>query len=380
MPAPQDPPEAPDEPAPWAAGPPLPALPPPGLAPAFQGLLAPARYKAVHGGRGSGKSHAFAELLVRRCIGAAPVRAVCIREVQRSLDQSVKRLVEDKIRGAGLGPPFPGAGRPHPVGHAGRPHHLPGHEPAYPPSGAHQVAGRLRYIAWVEGGCSSARSRSWTSCSPTLRKPGRGFCVLVEPDARVSDLVDRRCSRRRAPPPGADCFQANWTCEPRFPEVLQDEMEVRGARRTGHGIALGWRIIAALVLEALRAQELAAGSARRALADACFRLGADWGFARDPTVLLALLRRQASAACRLRGLSSRCVIDPHAGPPVRHRAGVRGRYHHHRRQQLPGQDYGPMQRHGFGKIGQGQGDAQSVEEGSSSWAHDILGCIRAAGT
>ena len=69
-------------------------LPPSTLAPVFDPLLGPSRYKGAYGGRGSGKSHAFAELLVRRCVEAAPLRAVCIREVQRSLDQSVKRLIE----------------------------------------------------------------------------------------------------------------------------------------------------------------------------------------------------------------------------------------------------------------------------------------------
>ncbi len=82
------------------------ALPPPNLPPAFDPLLEPSRYKGAFGGRGSGKSHAFAELLVRRCVEKAPVRAVCIREVQRSLDQSVKRLIEDKIQALGLGPAF----------------------------------------------------------------------------------------------------------------------------------------------------------------------------------------------------------------------------------------------------------------------------------
>ncbi|TSD82801.1 hypothetical protein FFK22_041185, partial [Mycobacterium sp. KBS0706] len=55
-----------------------PVLPRWKLAPVFRGLRKPSRYKAVHGGRGSGKSHVFAELLVRRCVEAAPVRAVCI--------------------------------------------------------------------------------------------------------------------------------------------------------------------------------------------------------------------------------------------------------------------------------------------------------------
>jgi phage terminase large subunit len=91
---------------PRAVAPDAAALPPPDLAPVFEALLEPSRYKAAFGGRGSGKSHAFAELLVRRCIEAAPVRAVCIREVQRSLDQSVKRLIEDKIQALGVGSAF----------------------------------------------------------------------------------------------------------------------------------------------------------------------------------------------------------------------------------------------------------------------------------
>ena len=33
----------------------------------FEPLLVPARYKAAHGGRGSGKSHFFGELLVETC-------------------------------------------------------------------------------------------------------------------------------------------------------------------------------------------------------------------------------------------------------------------------------------------------------------------------
>jgi phage terminase large subunit len=79
--------------------------PPPEHFGVFAGLLPPARYKGAYGGRGSGKSHFFAEQLVRRCL-KGPVRAVCIREVQRSLDQSVKRLIEDKIQALGVGDRF----------------------------------------------------------------------------------------------------------------------------------------------------------------------------------------------------------------------------------------------------------------------------------
>jgi phage terminase large subunit len=66
-------------------------------------LLKASRYKGAHGGRGSGKSHFFAEALVEKCLTEDGVRAVCIREIQKSLEQSVKRLIEDKIQKLGVG-------------------------------------------------------------------------------------------------------------------------------------------------------------------------------------------------------------------------------------------------------------------------------------
>lgn len=65
-------------------------------------LIAPARYKGAWGGRGSGKSHFFAEKLIEDCL-AEPgdsgegMRAVCIREVQKDLAQSSKLLIESKL-------------------------------------------------------------------------------------------------------------------------------------------------------------------------------------------------------------------------------------------------------------------------------------------
>lgn len=74
----------------------------------FEPLLAHGRYKGAWGGRGSGKSHFFGELLIEDCL-AEPgnygegMRAVCIREVQKDLAQSSKLLVESKLRSMGLG-------------------------------------------------------------------------------------------------------------------------------------------------------------------------------------------------------------------------------------------------------------------------------------
>lgn len=72
----------------------------------FDLLLEPARYKGVYGGRGSGKSHFFGELLVETCQVERGTLAVCIREAQRTLAQSSKRLIEGKIANLALGHEF----------------------------------------------------------------------------------------------------------------------------------------------------------------------------------------------------------------------------------------------------------------------------------
>ena len=77
-------------------------------APKFDPLCRPARYKGAHGGRGSGKSHFFAGLLVEDSMRAPGedgegLRSVCIREVQKDLSQSAKLLIEDKLSQFDLG-------------------------------------------------------------------------------------------------------------------------------------------------------------------------------------------------------------------------------------------------------------------------------------
>ena len=69
-------------------------------------LLQPARYKGAYGGRGSGKSHFFGELLVETCQAERGTLAVCIREAQQTLAQSSKRLIESNIASLGVGSGF----------------------------------------------------------------------------------------------------------------------------------------------------------------------------------------------------------------------------------------------------------------------------------
>lgn len=76
--------------------------------PVFDPLLKPARYKAAYGGRGSGKSHFFAELMVEDALrfpgdAGEGMRGICGREVQKDLKDSAKFLIESKLLKFGLG-------------------------------------------------------------------------------------------------------------------------------------------------------------------------------------------------------------------------------------------------------------------------------------
>ena len=69
----------------------------------FEPLIQPSRYKGVWGGRGSGKSHYMAGAVVEHCLLHPGSRIVCIREVQKTLAQSAKLLIENKIQEFGVG-------------------------------------------------------------------------------------------------------------------------------------------------------------------------------------------------------------------------------------------------------------------------------------
>ena len=75
-------------------------------------FMRPARYKSLRGGRGSSKSHTFAQISVMRMAGLwswypdRPVRIASARQFQTSITESVKIVVESYIRTLGLAKEF----------------------------------------------------------------------------------------------------------------------------------------------------------------------------------------------------------------------------------------------------------------------------------
>jgi len=66
--------------------------------------LVPARYKALFGGRGGTKSYFCADYTIAKALEGS--RCLCLREVQLSLEQSSKQLIEDQIIRHGLADQF----------------------------------------------------------------------------------------------------------------------------------------------------------------------------------------------------------------------------------------------------------------------------------
>lgn len=243
----------------------------------FEPLLYPARYKGAWGGRGSGKSHQFAELLIERCLMHAGTRWACIREVQKSLEQSVKRLLEDKIESLGVAHLF----------------NVSAYEIATPGGGVIIFQGMQNHTAesikslegfdgaWVEE-AQSLSQRSLDLLRPTIRKEGSEIWFSWNPNLS-SDPVDVFL-RSDDPPPNAVVVRANYSDNPWLPDVLKAELEydrTRDPDKFQHVWLGGYQQNSeSRVFRNWKVEEFEVDK------NAVIRQGADWGFSIDPTVLV----------------------------------------------------------------------------------------------
>ncbi len=187
----------------------------PQVARVFRPLLRSARYKGAFGGRGSGKSHFFGERLVARCVKELGLRAVCIREVQKTLAQSSKRQIEQKITALGVGSDFkihedkiitPGNGL---IIFQGMQDHT-----------AESIKSLEGFkIAWIEE-AQSLSQRSLTLLRPTIRAEGSEIWASWNP-RRKTDAIDEFLRQKN--PDGSIVVEANWRHNPWFPQELEAE-------------------------------------------------------------------------------------------------------------------------------------------------------------
>lgn len=242
----------------------------------FAPLLRPARYKGAYGGRGSGKSHFFAECVVEESL-AAKTDIVCIREVQKSLNQSVKKLIESKIESLGVQSEFRVLNTHIEAANGGRIifQGMQNHT-------AETIKSLEGYrIAWVEE-AQSLSQRSLDLLRPTIRVEESELWFSWNPRFN-NDPVDVLL-RGDNPPPDSVVVHANYDDNPFLPEVLRMEMEYDRSRdpdKYAHVWLGGYESHSeARVFKNWSVEEFDTP------AGVSHRLGADWGFSIDPSVLI----------------------------------------------------------------------------------------------
>ncbi len=184
-------------------------------------IWAPRRYKVMHGGRGGGKSWAVAAVLLTMA-AQRPLRILCAREVQKSMRDSVHRLLKDTIVRLGLESFFEvldteirGAN---------------GSLFLFSGLQSHTVDSIKSFegvdIVWVEE-AHGVSKKSWDVLIPTIRKEGSEIWLTLNPDMDTDDTYARFIE---TPSEDTWCVSVNWHDNPWFPQVLDDER--RKAKRT----------------------------------------------------------------------------------------------------------------------------------------------------
>lgn len=240
-------------------------------------LFGSQRYSVIYGGRGAGRSWSVARALLIQA-AERPLRVLCARELQRSIQDSVHRLLTDQIAAMGL-PGFDVT--------RGEIRHL---------NGSLFLFEGLRYnitkikslegvdVAWVEE-AERVSEDSWNVLIPTIRKSGSRIIVTFNPD-QESDPTYRRFVLD--PPPDAWVEKVSWRDNPWLPDELAAEKDYL-YRVDPDAAAHVWggetrRATDAQILKGkwvVEEFEPARGW------DGPYH-GADFGFAQDPTTLVRL--------------------------------------------------------------------------------------------
>lgn len=242
----------------------------------FRDYFKPARYKGLYGGRGSAKSHCFAGLAVIRCASVPGFRLVCVREVQRSIADSVKQLIEDKINAYGLSGFFTITD----AEITGR----NGSKIIFRGMQNHTAASIKSLegfdVAWVEEAQTISR-KSLELLTPTIRKQGSEVWFSWNPE-NENDPVDELL--RKEPPESSVVKLVNWNDNPWFPAELKADMERDKARdpdKYAHVWEGQYRALSeARVFRNWSVAELIPPER------VVWFYGADWGFANDETAAL----------------------------------------------------------------------------------------------
>lgn len=257
-------------------------------------FMGDARYRGAYGGRGSGKSWGFGDMLIARTM-AAKTRVLCTRELQNSIKDSVLRLLTDRIE-----------------------HHKLQEFYDYGESYLRSTLWdedflfkglRHNYreikstegvdLVWIEE-AETTSEESFRVLLPTIRKPGSEIWLTWN-----SESLDAPIHKRFiiSPPENANITKVNWVDNPWFPEELNQE-RLADQKRDPDVYAHVWEgeCLTRTDAQVLGGKWRVADFEMPDEVDGGPYYGVDWGFSTDP---LAIMR------CWING--NRLYIDYEAG-------------------------------------------------------------------
>lgn len=257
---------------------------PPKLLPVFSPRRGEVRYRAAYGGRGSGKSRSFA--LMAAVFGyAEPLRILCTRELQVSIKESMHAELRQAIEAE----PWL------------RQHYEIGESYIRGANGTEFLFRGLRYnmsaiksmagidLCIIEE-AEDVPEASWLDLEPTIRAPKSELWVIWNP-RRDGSPVDKRF--RKSTPPRAVVAEVHADDNPWLPDELIEQREHNRVTMDPQTFAHVWE---GAYLENSDAQVLAGKWRVEDFHDPLSTddgpyYGADWGFAQDPTTLVACFMR-----------------------------------------------------------------------------------------
>lgn len=177
-------------------------------------LFSPHRYKVFYGGRGGAKSWGVARTLLH--LGTLrPMRILCTRQVQKSIADSVHKLLKDQLVEMGL------EGFYDPLETIIRGKN--GTEFLFAGLSNQTVSSIKSFegidICWAEE-AQNITKRAWDILIPTIRKAGSEIWVTFNPDLDTDETYQRFVVN---PPESAVVVEINYYDNPWFPEVLEKE-------------------------------------------------------------------------------------------------------------------------------------------------------------
>ena len=243
----------------------------------YKPLFAPKRYKIYYGGRGAGKSTAFAlTLLTLGC--QKKLRILCTREIQGSMKQSVHKLLEQCIDKLGLGT-----------------YYKVTREGIWGINGTEFIFHGLRHdpmqikslegvdICWVEE-AQKITNESWEILIPTIRKKGSEIWVSFNPNLETDPTYQKFVINNHRPEDTL-LVKTNHDDNPFFSMELQKELDYMKEYDYDEYLHV-WEGECKTSSEAqifrhkFKVQDFETHN------DVAFYYGLDWGFSQDPTAVL----------------------------------------------------------------------------------------------